>query len=179
MCRRPLAAILATLAMVACAPAANPSASGLPTDSPVAQVSEAACDSLTTPMITGPDGSQVVLSEGPTASVWETNGDLADVYLRQIGDCVWIVGYVPMDGEAPFLTAFHGRLGSDLRIVGTFADLTGELVPGHNHGDAVFRITFEGDDVVLVEDRSATGPPGCFGGDGPCPEPTELRRAEP
>ncbi len=101
-------------------------------------------------------------------------------YLRQIGDCVWIVGHVAIgDGEPPFLSTFHGRLGSDFLIVGTFADMTGQLIPGYDHGDAVLRVTFEGEDMVLVEDRTNTGPPGCFGGDGPCPEPLELRRTEP
>lgn len=169
--------MLVALVMVACGTSATPSTSGSPSIAPASGAAGEVCDWSTSPMITGPDGTQVVLSEGPTASTWETNSDLANVYLRQVGDCIWMVGLVPFEGEAPFLTAFHGRLGSDLRIVGTFADLTGELVPGHNYGDAVFRITFEGEDVVLVEDRTSTGPPGCFGGDGPCPEPTELRRA--
>jgi hypothetical protein len=130
-------------------------------------------------MITGPDGTQVVLSSGPLASAWDTESGLENVFIRQLGDCIWIVGYVPFEDEVPFLTTFHGRLGTDLRIVGTFADITGELVPGHNQGDAVYRVTFDGQEVVLVEDRTTTGPPGCFGGDGPCPAPLELRRAAP
>jgi hypothetical protein len=151
----------------------------LPTTSPANAAQSQVCDSATTPMITGPDGTQIVLSSGPLASAWETDGGLENVVIRQLGDCVWIVGYVLFAEGAPFLTTFHGRLETDLRIIGTFADMNGELVPGHNHGDAVYRITFDGQDVVLVEDRTNTGPPGCFGGDGPCPAPLELRRAEP
>jgi hypothetical protein len=100
-------------------------------------------------------------------------------FLRQTGDCIWIVGYMPFDGgqATPFLTAFHGRLTTDFRIVGTFSDLDGVLVPGYDTGPFAYRVTFEGDAVVLVEDRTSSGPPGCRGGaPGGCPPPRQLRR---
>ncbi len=128
------------------------------------------CDSTATPFIAGPDGNQLVLGNGPIGmSEWASpNGEQA--FLRQNGDCIWIVGYVPLgDDEPPFLTVFHGRLGTDLRVVGTFSDITGELVPGYNHGDSVFRVTFEGEDVVLVADRTARGRPAASAGRGHVP----------
>ena len=165
------------LLVVACGSSASPSASEAPSATDAAGAAQV-CDSSATPFIAGPDGTQLVLGNGPIGmSDWITaDGDQA--FLRQNGDCIWIVGYVPLgDDQPPFLTVFHGRLGTDLRVVGTFSDITGELVPGYNHGDAAFRVTFEADDVLLVADRTSTGPPGCFGGEGPCPEPLELRRA--
>jgi hypothetical protein len=99
-------------------------------------------------------------------------------FLRQIGDCIWIIGHMPVgEGQPPFLSAFHGRFGTDFRIVGSFSDTTGVLVPGYDMGVLAFRITFEGDEVILVEDRTDSGPPGCTGGPGACPAVRELRRA--
>jgi hypothetical protein len=171
--------VIGAVFVAGCSPSAAPSAS----DEPPALTSPAAaevCDSTATPFIAGPDGNQLVLGNGPIGMSEWTTADGFQAFLRQNGDCIWIVGYVPLgDDEPPFLTVFHGRLATDLRVVGTFSDITGELVPGYNHGDSVFRVTFEGEDVVLVADRTSTGPPGCFGGDGPCPEPLEFRRISP
>lgn len=168
---------MGALLLAACSSSAVSSASGEPSVPPTSGIAAEICDPTATPFIAGPDGTQLVLGSGPIGmSEWESaTGD--QVFLRQYGDCIWIIGYVPLgDDEPPFLTAFHGRLGTDLRVVGTFSDITGELAPGYNHGDAVFRVTFDGADVLLVADRTDTGPPGCFGGDGPCPAPIELRR---
>ncbi len=178
MAHRWTTSAISVLLLAACGSSVAPSASTEPSASATDAAAAEVCDPTATPFIAGPDGTQVVLGNGPIGmSEWSSEeGDQA--FLRQNGDCIWIVGYVPLgDDEPPFLTVFHGRLGTDLRVVGTFSDITGELVPGYNHGDAVFRVTFEGEDVVLVADRTGTGPPGCFGGEGPCPAPIELRRA--
>jgi hypothetical protein len=173
--------IIGVLFLAACAPSAAPSSSDGASVSPTHVAGDdQVCDPTATPFIAGPDGTQLVLGSGPIGmSEWASqDGDHA--FLRQNGDCIWIVGYVPLgDDEPPFLTVFHGRIGTDLRVVGTFSDITGELVPGYNHGDAAFLVAFEGEDIVLVADRTETGPPGCFGGDGPCPEPLKLRRVAP
>jgi hypothetical protein len=165
--------VLVTACSTAPSDSAAPS-TGLTPPSAVASV----CDPLTAPRLIGPDGTQVVLGNGPGGSSTFQTVDEEVAYVRQIGDCIWIVGYVPLgEDEPPFLSVFHGQLGSDFRIVGTFADINGANIPGHDTGDAVFRVDFEDGELVLVADRTSTGPPGCFGGEGPCPSPIELRRA--
>lgn len=140
----------------------------------------AVCDPVSVPILVGPDGDQVVLGNGPGGtSSWTTNLFEMTAFLRQVGDCIWIIGYAPMEGtpDVPLLNAFHGRLRTDFRIVGTFSNNTGSLVPGYDDGVLAYRITFEADEIVLVEDRSSSGPPGCSGGAGTCPPLLELRRA--
>lgn len=173
-CWRTCAALIVLITACSSAPSDSAAPStDLTAPSPGAWV----CDPLTAPRLIGPDGSQVVLGSGPGGVSTFQAVDEEVAYLRQVGDCIWIVGYVPLgDDEPPFLTVFHGRLGSDFRIVGTFADINGSLIPGYDTGDAVFRVDFEDGEMVLVADRTSTGPPGCFGGEGPCPSPMELRR---
>ena len=128
------------------------------------------CDPLATPILVGPDGAQVVLGDGPGGtSAWTTNAFGLTAFLRQIGECIWIIGYAPMEDrpDVPLLNAFHGRLGTDFLIVGTFSNNTGSLVPGYDDGELTYRVTFEGEEIVLIEDRSAGGPPGCSGGKEP------------
>lgn len=169
-------AILGLLVIAACtSPAGSPSGASAPaTDDPA---SGRVCDPATVPILLAPDGGQLVLGDGPGGTSTWADPDGASYFLRQIGDCVWIIGHVPLEpDEPPFLSAFHGRLEPDFRIRGTFSDTTGSLIPGYDYGSFVYRIEFSGNEAILVEDREETGPPGCSGGSGPCPEPRELRR---
>jgi hypothetical protein len=162
--------------VAACTPgAASPSGSRAPT--PEIPAFGAVCDPATTPILQAPDGNQLDLGDGPGGTSSWADPEGVPFYLRQIGDCIWIIGFIALEpDEPPFLTAFHGRLENDFRITGTFSDTTGVLVPGYDNGPLAYRIEFSGSDVLLIEDRSDTGPPGCSGGTGPCPEPRELRR---
>jgi hypothetical protein len=118
-----------------------------------------------------PTGTQVAL---PTE--WESDFLEVTYYLRQVGECVWMTGLDETDDpDLPFVTQFVGRLGPDFRIVGEFADLTGELIIGWDHGSIAWQITFEDDAIVLIEDRSAEQPPGCIDSSaGACPDPRRL-----
>jgi hypothetical protein len=164
------------LVLAACAPpSASPSEAGSPNlESPAPAT---VCDTSTTPILNAPDGAQLVLGDGPGGTSTWVDPEGMQFFLRQIGDCVWIIGFIALEpDEPPFLTAFHGRLEPNFRITGTFSDTTGVLVPGYDNGRFVFRIEFSGNEAILVEDRAETGPPGCSGGPGSCPEPRELRR---
>jgi hypothetical protein len=101
-------------------------------------------------------------------------------YLRQVGDCVWLSGFVPVEdtgGPDPFISAFQGRLTPDLLITGEFADLTGVLVPTWEYGPLIYRVSVEDGTVVLLEERTPdTAPPGCAAGDAPCPAPRRLEQ---
>jgi hypothetical protein len=164
--------------VAACTPVAG-SPSGSPAPTPAIPALGDVCDPATTPILQAPDGTQVVLGNGPGGTSTWADTEEVPFYLRQIGDCVWIIGFIALEpDEPPFLTAFHGRLEPDFRITGTFSDSTGVLVPGYDNGQFVYRIEFSGGDPILIEDRSATGPPGCSGGPGSCPEPRELRRLD-
>jgi len=153
--------------------AASPTPSAIPSASaiPAANGGPAWCDEAKTVILLDPTGTQVVL---PTA--WESDFLGMTYYLRQVGDCVWMSGYLPQDDAiTPFVTMFVGRLGSDFRIVGEFTDLTGEAVVGWSHGSLAWQIEFTDAGVVLVEDRSAEQPPGCTDSSlGSCPDPRTL-----
>lgn len=174
---RVLVSIALTLA--ACgAPSTSLSGSVGLTPTPPSTAEAAICDPNATPLLLGPNGAQLNLGYGAGGtSTWVSESGMK-YYLRESGDCIWIIGYLPPGpGQAaPLLTAFHGRLTTDFRIVGTFSDLTGVLVRGYDKGPFAYRVTFDGDAVVLVEDRAAGGPPACSGGAGNCPPPRELRR---
>jgi hypothetical protein len=128
-----------------------------------------------------PDGSPVVLGgETGGISTWIGDDGLT-YYLRQVGDCVWITGYLGAEqvgARDPILTSFAGRLDPSFVITGEFADLTGVLIRGFDRGPWVYRLAFEDGRLALIEDRTTAGPPGCEGGDGACPEPRTLRRLE-
>jgi hypothetical protein len=164
------------LALAACQ--GSPAVTPTPTAS-ATSAAASACHQTTAPQLVGPDGQQIVLSPAEATSAW-TSETGETYYLRQVGECVWMATYVPVEetgGPDPFLSVFLGRLTTDLLIVGEFADLTGVLVPGWDVGSLTYRISPEGDAIVLVEDRSdGSGPPGCISGDGLCPPPRRLER---
>lgn len=160
--------------VTACAPVVSVS----PTPSESAQPSAATdeeCDLAAPPVLIGPDGDQVFLGSTYGSSDWVSDDGLTWA-LRQVGDCIWLVGYAEVDTDL-FITSFFGHLGADFRIVGEFADLRGFLIQGYDHGQMVYEVTFEDSVVVLAEDRTDGGPPGCSGGDGACPEIRILRPA--
>jgi len=84
---------LTALVLAACTTTASPSPSAVP--STVASQTAAVCNPAAPPTLIGPDGTQVVLGDGPGGtSAWVNEKGMA-FYLRQIGDCIWIIGYEP------------------------------------------------------------------------------------
>ena len=158
--------------LVASCSGASPTTSVVPTESPTraANSGPAWCDPTAQLLLQDPTGAQVVLP-----AVWDSDFLGLTYVLRQIGDCIWMSGFlVPHDADGAdgaFLTQFVGRLGSDFRIVGEFADLNGQAVVGWDDGSIAFEIQFTDAGLVLVEDRSAEEPPGCADSSlGACPD---------
>lgn len=168
---------------------AAPSSSQLPsgTSAPSASGTASAlsfCDPLSELVLQAPDGSPVELwGEWTAANIYP--GDVSRAYLRQTGDCVWLVDTVqPINIDTGELSAdifggeFHGRLGADFLIRGEFADVFPDYdYPGDawTYGPLVYRIVFIGDDVELLEERTQD-PPGCGTGPGSCPSPLHWVR---
>jgi hypothetical protein len=111
--------------------------------------------------------------------------DIIDVLVRQAGDCVWVLQawqWTDDVGHLQYVAEFHGRLGSDFRIRGEFADVfPGDSFPGDpwTYGPFTFKVVFEGARVEIIEDREPGEPaPGCSGAVGTCPDPIHLVRPE-
>ena len=169
-----LSGVIAALVACQTSPASSPS----PGSSSL-EVAPLPCHQTAVPQLRAPNGDQVVLSPAAATSAWLSDTG-ETYYLRQVGECVWMAEYVAAEttgGSDPFISVFRGRWTESQLIVGEFADLTGVQVPGWEAGNVTYRISFDGDEIVLVEDRSdGSGPPGCTGGAGLCPPPRRLER---
>lgn len=140
------------------------------------------CDALAVVDIRAPDGSAIVLDGDWMPAETDFPTDIVNAFLRQAGDCVWIVSTVafPEDpSDVLGMWEFHGRLGSDFRIRGEFSEVQGSY-PGDpwSYGPFTFRIEVVDGELALVEDREPGEPaPGCSGLPGSCPDPVRLVRA--
>lgn len=182
--------VVISLVMALGAGCAAPSSSQLPsgTSAPSASGTTSAlsfCDPLSEIVLLAPDGSPVEIGGEWTDPDPAYPGDVIRVFLRQTGDCVWIVDTVQIVDEDSgellpdlFGGEFHGRLGSDFLIRGEFADVMGDGdYPGDpwTYGPFTYRIVFNGDAVELIEERTQA-PPGCGMSPGSCPSPLHWVR---
>jgi ABC-type glycerol-3-phosphate transport system substrate-binding protein len=182
-----MVALTLTVVLAGCAaPAESPAPSGstLSSDPPTTSALSF-CDPLSERVLRAPDGSPVEIWGEWTDPDPAYPEDVIRVFLRQTGDCVWIVDIFqvvdPDTGELLpdlFGGEFHGRLGADFLIRGEFADVFPDYdYPGDQwtYGPFTYRIVFNGNEVELVEERTQD-PPGCGTGPGSCPTPLHWVR---
>ena len=169
------------LSLAACAGAAD---SPVPSASPSDQPSSSAltfCDPQSFPTLVAPDGTPVVVDGSWSLADNPFPTDILHIVARQAGECFWLV-FTGTTGDAPaeigWAFEFHGRIGTDFRIVGEFSEVYGSY-PGDpwTYGPMTFQIEFPESGIELVEERAPGElPPGCGTGPGTCPAPIRFVR---